>query len=173
MGKLLTELGDGYRYEEITETQILRKEKKLPDYDVLFLRPVAGGGKEPRKPARQLRQRRRHPLRLRLAAHEAVSKAFPDLSDSRLQAEGKAQELDADIVDPALREVLGASKIHLKFDLPEWKTAAFSGPRVKTLIKGEFAKYKSDKTATAPLMVKFNIGKGTVIFTSFHNEKPE
>src|ERR1019366_658352 len=96
--------------------------------------------------------------------YDAVAKAFPDMADPNLKEDGERQELDADIVDPALREVLGSNKLHLKFDLPEWKTAAFGGPRVKTLIKGDYVKYKSRVKATAPLMVKFNVGKGTVIF---------
>jgi hypothetical protein len=169
MGKLLNELGEGYRYDEITEQQILSKEKNLQDYDVLFL-TCAGGGSELESKLRSF-----------VTAggivyasdwrYDAIAKAFPDLADNNLQADGERQELDAAVVDPALREVLGASTIHLSFNLPEWKTAAFSGPRVKTLLKGEYVKLRSREKATAPLMVKFNVGKGTVIFTSFHNEK--
>jgi hypothetical protein len=54
--------------------------------------------------------------------------------------------------------------------MPEWKTAAFGGPRVKVLMQGNYLGMNG-KRATAPLMVKFAWEKGTVIFTSFHNEK--
>ena len=168
MGKLLTDLGDGFKYEEITEKQILDKKKKLSDYDVLFL-TCKGGGEE---------------LKSQLASfvteggilyasdwrYDAVAAAFPDLASAALQGEGAKQEVEADIVDPALREMIG-NKMNIKFDLGQWKTAAFAGPRVKTLMTGSYLKEKSRVRAVAPLMVKFSIGKGTVIFTSFHNEK--
>lgn len=169
MGKLLKELGEGYRYDEITDDQLLQRKKSLGDYDVLFL-TCAREGLE---------------LQNQLASfvttggilyasdlrYDAVAKAFPDVAVDALKDQGERQELDADVVDPNLREVLGSSKIHLKFDLPEWRTAAFGGPRVKVLMKGEYRKFRSRQKATAPLMVRFNVGKGAVIFTSFQNEK--
>jgi hypothetical protein len=65
---------------------------------------------------------------------------------------------------------LGGRRVPLRFDLEKWKTAHFGGDRVKVLMR---AKYKTQQEgfAEAPLLVKFSFGKGTVIFTSFHNEK--
>jgi hypothetical protein len=176
MGKLLNELGDGYSHEDITEDTLIRKhqEKKLNEYDVIFL--TCSGGAD--------NDKLREPLQSYVAnggilyasdwRYDAIAKAFPDMVVPNLRGDGANQTLAADVVDPALREALDANKIELKFDLPEWKTAAFGGPRVKKLLQG---KYLKDKTrdnpvyATAPLMVKFQFDKGTVIFTSFHNEK--
>ena len=173
MGKLLKELGDGFRYEEITEQQILVKEKKLRDYDVLFL-TCAGGGEELNNDLLNFVSEGGIPYASDWR-YDAVAAAFPTMANADLKGEGAKQELEADVVDPALREIIG-KKIHIKFDLGQWKTAAFSGPRVKTLIQGQYVKTKepgrpSSEVAVAPLMVKFTFGKGTVIFTSFHNEK--
>ena len=172
MGKLLMELGDGFRYEEITEQQILAKEKKLSNYDVVFL-TCAGGGEELNNDLLNFVSEGGI-LYASDWRYDAVAAAFPTMANAELKGEGAKQELDAEIVDPALRDMIG-NKIHIKFDLPQWKTAAFSGPRVKTLIKGNYVKFRGPgqaaETVTAPLMVKFGVGKGTVIFTSFHNEK--
>ena len=169
MGKLLKELGEGFRYDEITDDQILKKEKKLSDYDVLFLTCARGGLELDSQLANFVTSG--GILYASDLRYDAVAKAFPDLATDAMKDQGERQEFDADIVDPALRDVLGDSKIHLRFDLSEWKTAAFSGRGVKTLIQGEYVKFRSREKAKAPLMVKFNVGKGTVIFTSFHNEK--
>ncbi|MSU78253.1 MAG: hypothetical protein EXS16_09170 [Gemmataceae bacterium] len=170
MGKLLTEMGDGYKFDVLPIQAIALDPKKLNDYDVVFLTCAAGG------------------LELKDALvdyvsgggilyasdwrYGAVAAAFPAMVAPKYVAVGAQQELNADIVDPDLRDVLGSNKIHLKFDIGEWKSAAFAGPRVKPLIQGRFKKFKAEsETIDAPLMVRFSMGKGTVIFTSFHNEK--
>lgn len=172
MGKLLKELGAGYAYDTVTMQQIIEDPKRLSAYDVVFLtcsnekqneikdalvEYVSGGGI----------------LYASDWRYNAVAKAFPDVVAPSLQGDGdEKQTVEADIVDPALREALRATKIPLKFDLAEWKTAAFTGPRVKVLLEGTYKKYRAGgQFAKAPLMVRFQVGKGTVIFTSFHNEK--
>ncbi len=174
MGKLLKELGDGYAHDIITEDEIIRRHEKktLNEYDVLFL--TCSGGID--------NDRLRDPLQTYVAnggilyasdwRYDAIAKAFPDMVVDNLRGEGAAQTVEADVVDLSLREVLGSKTVPLKFDLPEWKTAAFGGgERVKILLQGKYKKDKSNIVATAPLMVKFQFDKGTVIFTSFHNEK--
>ena len=46
MGKLLDELGDGYRYDVLTIQTIATNPKKLNEYDVVFLTCAAGGEEE-------------------------------------------------------------------------------------------------------------------------------
>ena len=58
----------------------------------------------------------------------------------------------------------------LHFDLDGWRPAAFRGDAVTIYLKGKF-RTTAGQTIDAPLLVKFPIGKGTVLFTSFHNEK--
>jgi hypothetical protein len=168
MGKLLDELGEGYRHDNITMQDAINL-KKLSQYDVVFLTCAPGGEDE---------------LRTVLPAYvanggilyasdwrfDAIAKAFPDVVAPGFRGEGAKQDFEADIVDPSLRDLLG-KKIHLRFDLDQWKTAAFGGPRVQVLIKGKYRKDRSSEFADAPMMVRFPVGKGTVVFTSFHNEK--
>src|SRR5262249_31980357 len=79
------------------------------------------------------------------------------------------QIVSAKVVDPGLRDVLGES-IPLNFDKNAWFPARFLGQDVTVFLEGEFDQTSGEKVK-APLLVKFPEGKGTVIFTSFHNEK--
>jgi len=175
MGKLLDELGDGYRYDKVSIDALINNPKSALDYDVLFL-TCNGGHEEGLRDVLMNYVSEGGILYASDWRFAAVAKAFPEVVEENLIGQGAQQELEADIVDPALSDALKTKKIHLKFDLGEWKTAAFGGPRVKTLMQGTYRKQKQPGqidagSATAPLMVKFQVGKGTVIFTSFHNEK--
>jgi hypothetical protein len=168
MGKLLRNMGKGYDEFDMIEPRNLltMNPKKLQEYDVLFFTCAPKG------------QELRDVLRKYVSdggilyasdwRYEAVAAAFPDFADKKLQSEGDVQRLEADVVDPALREIVG-KKINLIFPMDQWKTAAFAGPRVEILIRSQYRDMKK-KIVEAPLMVKFHFGKGTVIFTSFHNE---
>ncbi len=170
MGKLLHELGEGYKHDDISIQDALDA-KKLAQYDVVFLTCKDGAEKELKGPLVDY-VTNGGILYASDWRYATIAEAFPEVAAAALQHEGDKQEIDADIVDPALKDALHASTIRLKFDLPEWKAAAFGGPRVKVLMKGNYAKYKGGgQRVTAPLMVRFQVGKGTVIFTSFHNEK--
>ncbi|MBI2803950.1 MAG: hypothetical protein HYX68_03095 [Planctomycetes bacterium] len=158
-----------YEYEIVKPQEILDGRKKLKDYDVLFL-TCAGGGEDLKDFLRQF-VAEGGTLYASDWRYDAVAAAFPEMASEKLKNEGDRQELAAQIVDPALSDALSATTVHLKFDLPEWKTAAFEGPRVKVLMRGKYRINKSTQETTAPLMVKMSFGKGTVIFTSFHNEK--
>jgi len=172
MSKLLKGLGEGYRFDEITEDELIRKheDNKLSEYDVVFLTCNVNADVD----------KLIAPLRNYVAnggilyasdwRYEAVATAFKDMQQGNLIADGMGQQIEADIVDPELRRALGISKIPLNFNLGDWKAAALGGPSVQVLIKGTYEKMNGQGTATAPLMVKFPFNKGTVIFTSFHNE---
>ena len=174
MGKLLTEMGQRYSgFDKLSHEELLRRDKAktLNEYDVIFLTcSPAIEEEELKKPLRTYVENGGI-LYASDYRYDAVATAFPEMVLEKAQGEGTNQTLKAEVVDKGLREVLGP-EIELKFDLPQWKTAAFGGnARVETLLKGKYIKDKSKETATAPLMVKFRVEKGTVIFTSFHNEK--
>jgi hypothetical protein len=99
-----------------------------------------------------------------------VDAAFPGFVDGSKVRGGKQQTVAADIVDPVLEQLLGRSQITLKFDQPSWLPAAISGKAVQVYLKGRYETTDGIQ-AEAPLLVRFPVGKGTVIFTSFHNEK--
>ncbi|HET6882848.1 MAG TPA: hypothetical protein VFI31_21955, partial [Pirellulales bacterium] len=101
--------------------------------------------------------------------YNLVAKAFPDVAKPALAQRGKVQDLNAEVIDGGLRELIGG-EMPLKFDQAGWYPAAFEGQEVTPYLRG---KYTTDggQEQTAPLMVKFPVHDGTVIFTSFHNEK--
>ena len=81
------------------------------------------------------------------------------------------QKVNADVVNPGLRELLGKARIKLDFNLDNWFPARFRGDDVTVLIRSEYVTMAGQQIE-APLLVKFPEGQGTVIFTSFHNEAP-
>jgi hypothetical protein len=175
MGKLLKELGSGYKdFDNLEIKDLVVNPDKIKEYGVVFLTCNTGNEEELKDVLRNYVAEGGilYASDLRFAA---IQKAFPDEIAANLIGEGHPQDLEADIVDPALREVIG-KKIHLKFELGEWRPAAFGGARTKVLMKGKYKKLQRNKSdpevfAVAPLMAKFTFGKGTVFFTSFHNEK--
>ena len=96
---------------------------------------------------------------------------FPELFDGDDIVEGAAQTLQADVVDDGLREHLGTSKVELKFDLPGWKPARFAAEKATFYLRGEYRAKTGGDRVTAPLLVRVPFEHGTIIFTSFHNEK--
>jgi hypothetical protein len=171
MPRFLDFLGTGFPYT-MYPIQDLRDDKKLEKYDVLFL-TCARGQPEPSYTS-NLRDfvRKGGTLYASDWRYEWVAQAFPDVTALHLLGNGRAGWVTAKVVDPGLRDILGPS-IRLYFNLSLWKTAAFAGRRVKVLLEAEYEKDEKDGggTAVAPLLVEFQSGKGTVIFTSFHNEK--
>jgi hypothetical protein len=175
MGKLLDELGAGYQYTKLTTTRIQQNPDILDNYDVLFLTCAPNTGPD----LKDILVRfvtRGGMLYASDWRYDAVAAAFPELVAPNFRGDGTAgQSVQAEVVDPNLRELIGPS-INLFFDLGSWKTAAFAGPRVTTLLQGNYRKEKfpgdpRGQAAFAPLMVRFSVGQGSVIFTSFHNEK--
>src|SRR5262249_48523881 len=83
--------------------------------------------------------------------------------------EGAAnQTVDARVEDPGLREALGET-LPLRFSDDNWDDARFNGQDVQVLLRGEY-RSMSGTRVKAPLLLKLQEAKGTVISTSFHNE---
>jgi hypothetical protein len=100
-----------------------------------------------------------------------VRRAFPEAANHLVASDGAVQTVEAQVLDRTLQDALGKKTISLFFNQPGWKTAAFGGPRVEILLKGRYMPVgNKERETTAPLMVRFRHKKGTVIFTSFHNE---
>ena len=100
---------------------------------------------------------------------DTLAAAFPEYVDEMAVAQGIKQDFDARVLDADLRAILG-DKMPLHFDLEGWRPAAFGGPRVINYLQGEL-RTTAGVAIEAPLLVKFSHGSGTVVFTSFHNEK--
>lgn len=175
MGKLLDQLGEGYRHTVFPIAELLDPDKRqvrskeLDEIDVLFLTCAPGGTEEAITETIKEFVSRGGTLYASDWRYDCVARAFPDFRAADLEAKGRAQQINAKVLDPGLRDMIGAT-VPLKFDLSKWKPAAFRGPRVTTLIEGEYLPEIGPRRV-APLLVKFSFNKGTVIFTSFHNEK--
>jgi hypothetical protein len=193
VGKLLGELGQGYRYTEIDLADI-RDYDKIAQFDLIFLTcgthpkswlgTAIGSGDRPGVKTFTWNESVINQLRASLdkflekggtiyasdwqfAILQAV---YPrDIDGSRfILGEGR-QHVEAEVVDESLREIIGQS-LQLRFDLDGWKPAAFRANQMKIYLEGEYRAMDGRKVR-APLLVKYPRGKGQVIFTSFHNEK--
>jgi len=191
VGRLLDSLGAGYAYRMIPLDDILEPEK-IGQFDVLFLTcsgftdtwlgsksdgELRGG--ELYEPNTETFERAKQTLRkfvsdggtlyasdLHLLTLEAC---FPEFYASALDDRGAPQIVDARVVDENLKRVIG-ERIELTFDQEGWRPAALAGEGLATLLEGDYRSLGGE-TKHAPLLVRFPLGQGSVIFTSFHNEK--
>jgi hypothetical protein len=168
MGKLLGHLGEGYPYT-MFPLQDLYDPQKLAAYDVLFLTCAAGDTEDAKTGNLRTFVGNGGTLYASDWRYDCVAKAFPEYTVPMLAGMGNYQTLVAKVEDAGLRDLVGPT-IPLKFNLSKWKTAAFGGDRVNVLIDGQYEKLDGGRV-NAPFLVKFQFGKGTVIFTSFHNER--
>ncbi|MGO9920253.1 MAG: hypothetical protein ACLQIB_36880 [Isosphaeraceae bacterium] len=100
-----------------------------------------------------------------------IQYSFPELFDGQDIVTGAAQTITAEVVDPGLRDVLGPTA-ELRFDLPGWYPAGLSREQVTIYLRGSYRTNNGGGSrAVAPLLVKALFERGTIIFTSFHNEK--
>ena len=95
---------------------------------------------------------------------------FPELSEADEVVSGAKQTLIADVVDPGLSARIG-STVELKFDLPDWKPARLSARGATVYIRGRYRTNDNGAIVESPLLVRVPVGQGSIIFTSFHNEK--
>ncbi len=192
MGRLLDELGSGYSYHTIAYDDLLDA-PRLEPYEVVFvtcsgvprrwLGPRIGAGGRPGTEVHEARAEIVRQLRESLRQYVGqggtlyasdwqfvlVAAAFPEYVAPGWPGRGKAQTVRADVLDPALAARLGPG-VELNFDRPAWYPAAFEGPQVVVYLEGSYETI-SGRWEKAPLLVQFPFGKGSVIFTSFHNEK--
>ncbi len=192
MGKLLDSLGQGYKYTSFPLDD-LRKGEKLSDFDVIFFTcsgvPQSWLGKRIGDSQRKgagvfepnvevLKQVSDNLRNFVLAGgtlyasdlhYKLIAQAFPEVAQPQQAQEGKTQKLNAEVVDAGLHKLIGG-EMPLEFDQAGWYPAAFEGKDVTVYLRGKYTT-DADTSQTAPLMVKFPEHDGTVIFTSFHNEK--
>jgi hypothetical protein len=192
MAKLLDTLGEGYKYRTFPMEQ-LGDAAKIAEYDVIFLccscvptawvADVGENGVRANTQVVTLKPEIMKEVDKNLRAFvgkggtlyasdlhfNRVATAFKEYVDFGKADVGKVQNVTAEVVDLGLREIIGP-QIKLQFDQPGWRPAAFGGDKVVTYMRGEFQS-ADGKQQTAPFLVKFPYKDGTVIFTSFHNEK--
>jgi len=191
VGRLLDSLGSGYAYRPIPLDDLLEADR-IGQFDVIFLtcsgytdtwlgertegtlrgNEVYGVNPETLERAKQsLRRFVADGGTLYASDLHALTIAicFPEFFERSLDGRGAPQTMDAEVKDDSLQKLLG-ERIELTFDMPSWRPAAFSGEGLAVLLEGEF-KTIDGESKRAPLLVRFPHGQGSVIFTSFHNEK--
>jgi hypothetical protein len=176
MAKLLDKLGAGYKYKMVNDIE-LRNAQKFDEFDVLFL--TCGGAAPELKENLRNFVARGGTLYASDLRYPCIAKAFPDFVNKKYEGYGLANQfVQAKVKDPGLKAILG-KQVVLKFDAGGWRPAAFAGPKVTTLLEGTYKgttgamglNLAAARAHFSPLLVKFPFGEGTVIFTSFHNEK--
>ncbi|HWB11639.1 MAG TPA: hypothetical protein VG826_20580 [Pirellulales bacterium] len=192
MAKLLDSLGEGYEYQRFP-LEDFRDAKKIAEYDVIFLtcsglplswlgerigaseRPGAetyeGNEKVLQEVANNLKDfvERGGTLYASDKHYMLVARAFPEIAQTASALEGKKQHVNAEVIDPGLRELI-SGEMPLDFDLDGWFPAAFQGEGVTVYMRGRY-QTEAGGEQQSPLLVRFPVHDGTVIFTSFHNEK--
>jgi hypothetical protein len=191
MARLLDRLGEGYKYERF-DLDDLRNLTRISEYNVIFLtcsgvpaswlRDVVGESKRQGMieytPNREVIKQAADNLRQFVARggtlyasdlhYPLVAEAFPDFA-LRDAPTGKKQDVDAQVIEPGLRELIGG-KLSLSFDQEDWRPAAFEGEKVVVYVRGKYEPFDGEPRES-PFLVKFPYKDGTVIFTSFHNER--
>ena len=191
VGHMLDTLGSGFAYTKLPFDHLLEVDK-LREFDVVFITcsgyppswlgsPIGGTrrGQDLYTQNPEIFARAHTALRQFVEAggtlytsdlhFPLISDSFPDWSASPTAVRGSAQSLLAEVVDDGLRESIGAH-VRLTFDQEGWFPAELDGPGITTYLRGEFLTDKGKKHSAA-LLVKIPYGQGSVIFTSFHNEK--
>jgi hypothetical protein len=166
VGAVLKGLGKGYEYTDLIETD-LESGERLKKYDVVFLNCGGPVGPNYQRAVRSVRDfvfmggtlyasDRQYPF---------VRAAFPDIAAPPHSFTQEAGDYKAEVLDEGLQKQLGKT-VELTFDAGGWQAATFAGKTVTVVLRATGnGKLKKD----TPLLVKFPHGKGTVIYTSFHN----
>lgn len=194
MGSLLDRLGSGYKYSSLP-LEDLEKPDCLAGFEIVFITcgtvpdswvaEVTGAGARDTQNVtwrRDVRDAVVANLRGFVAnggtlygsdwAINIIGSAFSNRVDHKLIGapnHGAAQDIEADVVEDGLRRSVG-DRLPLHFDMPEWRPAAFGGRDVTTYLRGSYRTIADESVKNAPLLVRFKHEKGSVIFTSFHNE---
>jgi hypothetical protein len=191
IGKLLETLGKGYSFD-ILNLRDLESPKKLAEYDVIF---VACGsypriwlgnptGAATTRNATIYAWDESYAKLLGESIDEYTKQggiiyasdwirnliilSFPEMTMRTNLEAGKAQHATATVVDKGLAANIG-NTIELNFDLKGWKPATFEGKNVKEYLRGD-VELITGTIVSLPLLVEITNGKGSVLFTSFHNE---
>lgn len=195
MGRLLRKLGQGYEYTPI-HMDDLTDYDKLGQYDIVFVtcgtytklwleRESLGKGIRPDTETRPMNrdtfEKAKEALRRFVGDGKTlyasdqmfslINYAFPEYTTGLSSREilGDKQTVEARITDPGLNEQLG-QEMSLRFDLPDWYPAAFDAPGMTTYLEGRYRSLDGS-SEDGRLLVKVPHEQGTILFTSFHNEK--
>lgn len=170
VGSVLRKMGAGYRATTMRRQDLMSLES-LKKHDVVFLTcaDLYANDFLAALPLRKFVEQGGTLYASDLCG-DLVLAAFPEFRAPAPCLPGVPQSIDAGVVDPGLRSHLGRKSISLNFDAPDWRPAAFDPSMVTVCLRGVY-RNNFGQAVSAPLMVQFRVGQGTVIFTSFHHTK--
>ncbi len=170
IGSILTRMGDGYGYSNLRNPELLSYQT-LREYDVIFLTcaDLFAQDFQAVLPLRKFVEQGGTLYASDLRG-DMVLAAFPEYRARSAIWPGVPQRVDASVVEPGLQAYLQRKTIHLTFEAPGWRPAAFDPKKVTVCLQGTY-RDMNGQAAVAPLLVKFRVQQGTVIFTSFHHVK--
>lgn len=170
LGSLLNLLGPGYSFANIGYN-VLLEPKNIAQYDVIFINCAPENLDDPRIYS-TLRKYVENGGTLYASdlRYHLLAKIFPEYTVPRAGINDLHGYVDALVVDPGLKRVLGPT-VKLHFDLHHCP-AAFSAHKAKIyMITHQANPFGGSQPIAVPLLTRFACGKGTVIYTSFHNAK--
>ena len=115
-------------------------------------------------------------------AHFFIEAAFPGkidffgedalYSSPRVGMDGN---VTASVIDPTMQAIIGGASADINYDLSMWVVPENAGSGVDTLLQAsvpvmDFWTGTYTTIPNAPIAVRFDVGTGRVIYTSFHNE---
>lgn len=193
MGKLLKKLGQGYEYTQI-HLDDLADYDKISQFDVVFAtcgtfteawlaarlnEKGARPNTEVRRANDAMFEKARESLRKYLASgktlyasdqmYQLLRRVFEEYTNADPSSVGEAQSVEANVTDSGLSEQIG-QRLSIKFDMPDWYPARFSAPGQTVYLEGRY-RTMNGRMEDAPLLVKLPYEQGSLLFTSFHNEK--
>ena len=170
IGSVLSKMGEGYRFTSLRHQDLL-SQAALKKHDVVFM-TCADIYAEDFQAVLPLRKfvEEGGTLYASDLRGDIVLAAFPEFRSRLPILPGVPQGVEASVVDAGLAAYLQRTTIPLTFDAPSWRPAAFDPAKVTVCLKGAY-RNQLGQTQVAPLLVKFQVKRGTVIFTSFHHSK--
>jgi hypothetical protein len=170
IASVLAKMGDGYRFTTLRSNELMSLQS-LRAYDVVFL-TCADVYVQDFQIALPLRKfvEQGGTLYASDLRGDIVLAAFPEVRTRIPLAPGVPQDVEASVIDRGLQTHLGRSSIPLTFDAPGWRPAAFNIAKATVCLNGRYRNQLGEEQL-APLLVKFQVQRGNVIFTSFHHTK--
>lgn len=166
IGSILTRLGAGFAYDPI---DLSDSRDRLNEYEVLFINCHAVDDTEAHELAEPIASFMFRGGSVYASDHagQYLEAACPEAIE--FQSVADSGSVRARVVDEGLRTLIGRS-IDLTFDLPDWRRVTRVGPAGRTYLAGVDSELFGS-AAEQPLLVSFEHGAGTAVFTSFHNSQ--
>jgi hypothetical protein len=107
-------------------------------------------------------------------AYITIERAFPDMvhfygeTTGGSPTVGNVAMVTGEVIDPALREVMG-KEVELYYQLAAWAVAEDVGEGSSVIVQGS-PPMSSGSLVDAPLTIRAPQGKGSALYTTFHNE---